>query len=93
VTGALLFIAPWVLGYSGETTAFVTSLVAGGVAVIAGLLSSGLHRGWSWVSAAAGAYAVIAAIAIGGSGAALSSGIVLGAIIGIAGIANSQSKA
>jgi hypothetical protein len=53
----------------------------GPVAVGAGLLS-----------AAAGAYAVIAAIVIGGSGAAISAGIVLGAIIGIAGITNAVTK-
>jgi hypothetical protein len=92
VTGVLLFVAPWVLGYSGETAAFVTSLVVGAVAVGAGLLSAAVNRGWSWVSAAAGAYAVIAAIVIGGSGAAISAGIVLGAIIGIAGITNAVTK-
>lgn len=83
----LLFIAPWVIGYSSETAYFVNSLIVGAVAVIAGLLAVGVRREWSWVNAVAGAYAVIAALAWGGTGGAIATVIILGAIIGAAGLA------
>lgn len=86
ITGGLLFIAPWVLGYSAETAHFVNHLIVGAVAVITGLLAVGVHRGWSWVTAVAGAYAVVAALVVGGSGGAIATGLILGAIIGIGGL-------
>jgi len=39
VLGALLFISPWVAGYTGHTGAAWTSWIAGGVAVIAAVLA------------------------------------------------------
>ena len=85
IAGGLLFVAPWVLGYSGETAAFVTSLVIGAVTAL-GALGAIVQREWSWVTVAAGAYAVIAALIIGGSGAAIATGVVLGLVIGIFGL-------
>ena len=86
VAGGLLFVAPWVLGYSGETAAFVTSLVVGAVTALAALLAATVQRSWSWIAVAAGAYSVIAALVIGGSGAAIATGMVLGLAIGILGL-------
>lgn len=92
IAGVLLFIAPWVIGYSAETAYLVNSLVVGAVAVIAGLLAVGVHRGWAWVNAVAGAYAVVAALAWGGTGAAIATVLILGAIIGIAGLTSALRK-
>ena len=86
IAGGLLFVAPWVLGYSGETAAFVNSLVIGAVTALAALLAATVQRGLSWVTVAAGAYAVIAALVVGGSGAAIATGVVLGLAIGILGL-------
>lgn len=86
VAGVLLFIAPWVIGYSTETAYLANSLTVGAVAVIAGLLAVGVHHGWSWVNAVAGAYAVVAALVWGGTGGAIATLLILGAIIGIGGL-------
>jgi len=91
VAGGLLFVAPWVLSYSGETAAFVTSLVIGVITALASLLAATSGRSWSWVAVAVGAYAVIAALVIGGSGAAVATGIVLGLAIGILGVISAVS--
>ncbi|WP_125611046.1 SPW repeat protein [Specibacter cremeus] len=39
VLGALLFISPWITGYTAHTAAAWTSWIAGGVALIAGVLA------------------------------------------------------
>ncbi|MFB9166145.1 MULTISPECIES: SPW repeat protein [Arthrobacter] len=39
VLGALLFISPWIAGYSSHTGAAWTSWIAGGVALIAGVMA------------------------------------------------------
>lgn len=92
VAGGLLFVAPWVLGYSGETAAFVTSLVIGAVTALASLLAATVQRSWSWVAVAAGAYTVIAALVIGGSAAALGIMAVLGIVIGVLGLISAETR-
>lgn len=92
VAGGLLFVAPWILGYSGETAAFVTSLVVGAVTALAALLAATIHKGWSWVTVATGAYTVIAALMIGGSAAALGIMAVLGIVIGVLGLISAEAK-
>ncbi len=92
VAGGLLFVAPWILGYSGETAAFVTSLVVGAVTALAALLAATVQRGWSWVAAVAGVYSVIAALVIGGSGAAIATGVVLGLAIGVLGLISAVAR-
>ncbi len=86
IAGGLLFVAPWVLGYSGETAALVNNLVIGALTALAALLAATVQRGWSWVTVATGAYAVIAALVVGGSGAAIAAGVILGLAIGILGL-------
>ncbi|AIY03824.1 MULTISPECIES: SPW repeat protein [Arthrobacter] len=39
VLGALLFVSPWIAGYTAHTGATWTSWIAGGVALIAGVLA------------------------------------------------------
>ncbi|MGO4385231.1 SPW repeat protein [Specibacter sp. RAF43] len=39
ILGALLFISPWVAGYTGHTGAAWTSWIAGAVALVAGVLA------------------------------------------------------
>ncbi len=92
VAGGLLFVAPWVLGYSGETAAFVTSLVVGALTALAALLAATVQQGWSWATVVAGVYSVIAALVIGGSGAAIATGVVLGLAIGILGLISAVAK-
>ncbi len=92
VAGGLLFVAPWVLGYSGETAAFVTSLVIGAVTALVSLLAATTRRDWSWVAVAAGAYTVIAALVIGGSAAALGIMAVLGIVIGVLGLISAETR-
>lgn len=72
-------------GYSDtpRTATFATSLVLGVIVAVVALLSLTVHRGWSWVNVAAGADVIIASIVIGGSGAAIGAGVVLGAVIGL----------
>ncbi|MHA7175756.1 SPW repeat protein [Arthrobacter sp. Sr24] len=39
VLGALLFVSPWLMGYTGLTVAAWTSWIAGGVALLVGVLA------------------------------------------------------
>lgn len=39
VLGALLFVSPWIAGYTAHTGATWTSWIAGGVALVAGVLA------------------------------------------------------
>lgn len=89
VAGVLLFIAPWVLGYSGETAAFANHLILGAGTAVVGLLAATLHHNWAWVNVAGAAYTLIAIPAYGyDSGAAIGTSIVLGLIIGLVALAN-----
>lgn len=91
--GALLFIAPWVLGYSGETAPFVNHLILGAVAAVAALLAATVHRGFAWVNVVGGAYTIVAFLLFGyDSGAAIGASVVLGALIGIVALASATAR-
>lgn len=91
--GALLFIAPWVLGYSDETAAYVNHLVLGGVTVVVAVLAATVHRWWDWVNVAGAAYTILASFWFFSydSGAAVGTSVVLGAIIGLVALGSASA--
>lgn len=44
IAGGLLFIAPWVLGYSANTAALANHLILGALAAVVALLAATVHR-------------------------------------------------
>ncbi len=85
IDGILLFIAPWVLGYSGtNSTAFIDALVLGALIVIFALVGLFAHAGsWShWVVGILGVLSFISPWVLGYSNLmpAFWANIILGAI-------------
>jgi hypothetical protein len=85
VLGVLLFIAPWVLGYSGNPTAFWSSIVLGALIVVFSLIKGLVHdaTNWDyWLTGILGILAIIAPFVLGFSSlsGALYACVILGAI-------------
>lgn len=93
VLGGLLFIAPWVLGYSDEIAPYANHLVLGAISVVVGLLAVVLHRGWEWVNVVGAAYTIVAIWLYGyEAGAAIGASIVLGGAIGLVGVGSAVTR-
>ena len=86
VLGVLLFIAPWVLAYTGNRAAFWSSLLLGAVVFVVSVIKGVVHdaNNWEyWVNGVLGILAIIAPFVLGFAGmvGALWASIVLGAIV------------
>ncbi len=92
--GVLLFVAPWVLGFTNETAAYVNDLVLGGVTVVVAVLAATVHRRWDWVNVVGAAYTILASFWFFSydSGVAVGTSIVLGAIIGLVALASASAS-
>lgn len=79
VCGAVLFLSPFIFGYSGNTTALWTSLVLGAIIALLGYLKS-----YKW-AAIAGLAAFISPWILGFSeiGAALWVSLIVGAVVAL----------
>lgn len=79
ISGVVLFLAPFVFGYSGQPAALWTSLVMGAVIAILGFMQS-----YKW-AAGAGVVTFVAPWILGFSGisAALWSCLIVGALVAI----------
>ena len=80
ISGALLILAPFVLGYSGTSVALWTSVIMGVLMVILGFLGSVLSYKWA---AGAGVVTFVAPLVLGFSGisTALWSCLILGGLV------------
>ena len=80
ISGALLFLAPFVFGYSGTPVALWTSVIMGVLMVVLGFLGSVLSYKWA---AGAGVVTFVAPLVLGFSGisTALWSCLILGGLV------------
>jgi len=87
VAGALLLLSPWVIGFSGESTAAWSAWISGAViaAVALGALVA-FHQWQGWGNVAAGAWTLIAPWALGfaANGGATVAHVILGAVVAVA---------
>lgn len=91
--GLVLATAPWIFNYSGDNTAMWTSVIVGGVVVVASAVKGWMQQSeiedanWEyWVAALAGIVAIGAPFVLGFTAltAALWTSIIVGALVLIA---------
>lgn len=88
ILGLALIVAPYVLGYSGNTNALWTSIILGVVVALAAgykALAKDVRRWEDWVAGIAGLLAVIAPFVLGFSAltTAVWASVILGAVVAI----------
>jgi hypothetical protein len=88
VLGLALILAPYVLGYSGDTVPLWTSTILGAMIALASghkVLAKGTEQWENWVAGIAGVLAVLAPYVLNFSGiaAALWTNVILGAAVAI----------
>jgi hypothetical protein len=93
ITGSLglaLAVAPWIFNYSSDSTAMWTSVIVGGLVLLASVVKGVLvntedeNANWEyWVAGLAGAVAIVAPFVLGFTAltAALWTSIIIGALV------------
>lgn len=69
VLGALLFVSPWVLGFSGDPNAALNAQIVGALIFALALLEMFAFNMWEeWASLAAGVWLIVAPFVLGFNG-------------------------
>jgi hypothetical protein len=87
VCAALLFISPWILGFSGDVTATRAAWITGVVVAIFAVAAVAQFAEWEeWISLALGVWMIVAPWVVGFSavGLAVATFVVLGVVVALA---------